>query len=51
MKNPSGPICGLMRPRPLKKSLRGKNFSSENEAIGTVEDYLNNLNSEFFVKL
>jgi hypothetical protein len=32
----------------LKKFLRGKNFSSDNEAIGTVEDYLNDLNSEFF---
>jgi histone-lysine N-methyltransferase SETMAR len=32
----------------LKKFLRGKNLSSDNEAIRTVEDYLNDLNSEFF---
>ena len=34
----------------LKKFLRGKNFSSDDEAITTVEDYLTDLNSEFFVK-
>ena len=34
----------------LKKFLRGKNFSSDDEAITTVEDYLTDLNSEFFCK-
>ncbi len=32
----------------LKKILRGKNFSSDNEAISTVEDYLCDLDSKFF---
>ena len=34
----------------LKKFVRGKNFSSDDEAVTTVEDYLTDLNSEFFVK-
>ena len=34
----------------LKKLLRSKNFSSDDEAVTTVEDYLTDLNSEFFVK-
>ena len=34
----------------LKKFLRGKNFSLDDETINTVEDYLNNLDSEFFCK-
>ena len=34
----------------LKKFFRGKNFSSDDETIDTVENYLNNLDSEFFVK-
>ena len=34
----------------LKKFVRGKNFSSDDEAITTVEDYLTDLNSEFFCK-
>ena len=33
-----------------KKFLRLKNFSSDDEAITTVEDYLTDLNSEFFCK-
>ena len=32
----------------LKKFLRLKNFSSDDEAVITVEDYLTDLNSEFF---
>jgi hypothetical protein len=32
----------------LKKILRGKNFSSDNQAISTVEDYLCGLDSKFF---
>ncbi len=32
----------------LKKILRGKNFSSDDEAMTTVNDYLNDLDSEFF---
>ena len=32
----------------LKKFLRGKNFSSDDKAITTVEHYLTDLNSEFF---
>ena len=32
----------------LKKFLCGKNFSSDDEAVTTVEDYLTDLNSEFF---
>ena len=32
----------------LKKFLRLKNFSSDDEAVATVEDYLTDLNSEFF---
>ena len=32
----------------LKKFLRLKNFSSDDEAVTTVEDYLTDLNSEFF---
>ena len=32
----------------LKKYLRGKSFGSNNEAITTVEDYLNDLDSNFF---
>ena len=34
----------------LKKSLCLKNFSSDDEAVTTVEDYLTDLNSEFFCK-
>ena len=34
----------------LKKFLCGKNFSSDDEAVTTVEDYLTDLNSEFFCK-
>jgi [histone H3]-lysine36 N-dimethyltransferase SETMAR len=34
----------------LKKFLRGKNFSLDGEAIDTVEDYLTDLDSEFFCK-
>ena len=34
----------------LKKFLRGNNFSSDDEAVITVEDYLTDLNSEFFCK-
>ncbi len=34
----------------LKKFLRGRNFSGDSEAIDTVEDYLSDLNSEFFCK-
>ena len=34
----------------LEKFVRGKNFSPDDETIDTVEDYLNNLDSEFFVK-
>ena len=34
----------------LKKFLRLKNFGSDDEAITTVEDYLTDLNSEFFCK-
>ena len=34
----------------LKKFLRGKNFSRDDETIDTVEDYLNNLDSESFCK-
>ena len=34
----------------LKKFPRGRNFSRNNETISTVEDYLNNLDSEFFCK-
>ena len=33
----------------LKKFVRLKNFSSDDEAITTVEDYLTDLNSEFFL--
>ena len=33
----------------LKKFLRGKNLSSNDEAVTTVEDYLTDLNSEFFL--
>ena len=33
----------------LKKLLRWKSFSSDDEAVTTVEDYLTNLNSEFFL--
>ena len=32
----------------LKKFLRLKNFSSDDEGVTTVEDYLTNLNPEFF---
>jgi histone-lysine N-methyltransferase SETMAR len=32
----------------LKKFMRGKNFGSDDEAIQTVEDYLCDLDSEFF---
>ena len=35
----------------LKKFLRLKNFSSDDEAVTTVEDYLTDLNSEFFSKV
>ena len=34
----------------LKKFLRGKNFSRDDERIDTIEDYLNKLDSEFFCK-
>ena len=34
----------------LKKFLRLKNFSSDDEAVTTVEDHLTDLNSEFFCK-
>ena len=34
----------------LKKFVRLKDFSSDDEAVTTVEDYLTDLNSEFFVK-
>ena len=34
----------------LKKFVRLKNFSSDDEAVTTVEDYLTDLNSEFFCK-
>ena len=34
----------------LKKFLRLKNFSSDDEAVTTVEGYFTDLNSEFFVK-
>ena len=34
----------------LKKFVRLKNFSSDDKAITTVEDYLTDLNSEFFCK-
>ena len=34
----------------LKKFLRGKNFSCDDETIDTVEDSLNNLGSEIFCK-
>ena len=34
----------------LKKFLRGNNFSSDDEAITTVEDYLTDLDLEFFCK-
>ena len=34
----------------LNKFLRGKNLSSDDEAVITVENYLTDLNSEFFVK-
>ena len=34
----------------LKKFLRLKNFSSDDEAVTTVEDYFTDLNLEFFVK-
>ena len=33
----------------LNKFLRGKNFSSDDEAVTTVDDYLTDLNSEFFL--
>ena len=33
----------------LKKFVRSKNFSSDDEAVTTVEDYLTDLNSEFFL--
>ena len=32
----------------LKKFVRLKNFSSDDEEVTTVEDYLTDLNSEFF---
>ena len=32
----------------LKKFVRLKNFSSDDESVTTVEDYLTDLNSEFF---
>lgn len=32
----------------LKKFLRGKSFGSDDEVITTVDDYLGNLDSEFF---
>ena len=34
----------------LKKFLRSKNFNSDDEAITTVEDYLTDLDSDFFCK-
>ena len=34
----------------LKKFVRLKNFSSDDEAVTTVEDYLTDLNSEYFCK-
>ena len=34
----------------LKKFLRLKNFSSDDETVSTAEDYLTVLNSEFFCK-
>ena len=34
----------------LKKFLRLKNFSSDDEAVTTVDDYLTDRNSEFFCK-
>ena len=34
----------------LKKFLRLKNFSSDDEAVTTVADYLTDLNSKFFCK-
>ena len=34
----------------LKKFLRGKNFSSNDEAVTVVEDRLTDLNSELFCK-
>ena len=34
----------------LEKLVRGKNFSHDDETIDTVEDYLNNLDSESFRK-
>ena len=34
----------------LNKFVRLKNFSSDDEAVTTVEDYLTDLNSEFFCK-
>lgn len=34
----------------LKRFLRGQTFSSDDEVITTVEDYLNDLDSEFFCK-
>jgi hypothetical protein len=33
----------------LKRFLRGKSFGSDDEVITTVEDGLNNLDSEFFL--
>jgi len=35
----------------LKKILRGKNFSTDDEAITTVQDYLSNLHSDFFIQV
>ena len=32
----------------MKAFLRGKNFDSDDEVITTVEEYLRNLDSEFF---
>ena len=43
---------GSINSRPLSnlnKFLRSKNLSSDDEAVTIVEDYLTNLNSEFFV--
>ena len=34
----------------MKKFVRLKNFSSDDEAVITVEDYVTDLNSEFFCK-
>ena len=34
----------------LKKFLRGKDFSRDDETIDTIEDYLNNLDRKFFCK-